>query len=86
MKNKVVLVAVALLGAAIAQELRKPSNERTWTGTVAGVVPYDLRPPTVERVRSRIWAPDDPRIVMPHAFGVGWTVNLGRVARLARGG
>ncbi len=86
MKNKVVLVAVALLGAAIAQELRKPSNERTWTGTVAGVVPYDLRPPTVERVRSRIWAPDDPRIVMPHAFGVGWTVNLGHVARLARGG
>jgi len=31
------------------------------------------------RVRERMWAPDDPHLVMPQVFGVGWTVNLGRL-------
>jgi Family of unknown function (DUF5808) len=52
---------------------------------VGGVVPYDLRRPTVRRLASRVWSPDDPRLLMPHGFGVGWTVNVGRVARLVRG-
>ncbi|MBA3432060.1 MAG: hypothetical protein H0U16_11355 [Actinobacteria bacterium] len=73
-----------LLAAAITKELRKPERERAWNGRVAGVVPYDLRPPSVERIRSRVWDPDNPKIVMPQVFGVGWTLNLGRVTRLVR--
>jgi hypothetical protein len=85
MKNiKWMVLVGGLVGAAVAQELRKPPAERTWTGKVGGVVPYDLRPPTVGKLASRIWAPDDPRILVPQAFGVGWTVNLGRLAQIAR--
>jgi hypothetical protein len=37
-------IGIGLLGAAVVQQLRLPRSERTWHGTVAGVVPYDLRP------------------------------------------
>lgn len=76
------VAAAGLLFAAVAQELRRPPAERTWHGTVAGLVPYDLRPPTPQKIWSRLWAPDDPRLLVPQAFGVGWTVNLGRLVRL----
>jgi hypothetical protein len=75
----------ALTAAALVQEIRKPADQRTWTGSVAGIVPYDFRIPTVGRVRERMWSPDDERIVMPGVFGVGWTVNLGRVVRVLKG-
>jgi hypothetical protein len=75
---------IALLGAAIVTELRKPSAERTWHGRLAGFVPYDLRPPTAGRVRAAWWNPDEPRIFTDRVFGVGWAVNVGRLVRLAR--
>lgn len=76
------LVAGALLGAAVQKELSRPPEERTWEGKV-GPVPYDLRPPTIGRIRTTCWDPNG-RLIQPHPFGVGWTVNVGRVARLAR--
>jgi hypothetical protein len=78
------LVMLGLTGWAVAQELRKPAEERTWQGIVAGFVPYDFRPPTLQRLKARTWAPDDPRLIMLQAFGVGWTLNLGRLVRLLR--
>ncbi len=48
-------------------------------GEVFGV-PFETRGPTDPDVRSRIWAPADPRIFVPRMFGVGWAVNLGAVA------
>jgi hypothetical protein len=56
----------------------------TTSRRTAGFVPYDFRPPTVARVRSRVWNPDDPHLVQPHAFGVGWTLNVGRLVSLLR--
>jgi Family of unknown function (DUF5808) len=83
--RRVALVAaVALTVAAIAKELRKPPDEREWNGRVAGFVPYDFRLPTLDRVRERMWNPEQPNVFSPHVFGVGWTVNVGRLARLAR--
>jgi hypothetical protein len=78
------LAAAGLVAAALVKELRTPAEERTWHGDLAGVVPYDFRPPTVERLRERVWAPDDPRVIMPRVFGVGWTLNVGRVVHLVR--
>jgi hypothetical protein len=75
---------MVLIAWALLQELRKPAAERTWTGTVAGIVPYDFRRPTLARVRQRLWAPDNPRIIVPRAFGVGWTLNVGRLVSLVR--
>lgn len=80
------LLGVAACGlgvAAVVTELRKPPYEREGYGRVAGVVPYDFRPPTPDKLRRTLWDPDGRRVIVPHAFGVGWSVNLGRLWRLA---
>jgi steroid delta-isomerase-like uncharacterized protein len=73
------MVPVSLVGAAVARELRKPAAERTWHGRLFGLVPYDFRPPTLERVKAAIWNPRDSRIFTEHALGVGWGLNLYQV-------
>ncbi|WP_418275362.1 DUF5808 domain-containing protein [Isoptericola jiangsuensis] len=78
------VVSLALVAAAVATELRKDPDERTWHGTVAGFVPYELRFPTLERVKERLWAPENPTIIGPRVWGVGWTVNLGRVVAVGK--
>ena len=70
---------VALVGAAIADAVRN----RRRHGELFGLVPYDFRVPTAERARSRTWNPSSPRILTPTTFGVGWSINLGRLARLS---
>jgi hypothetical protein len=74
-----IAIAAAAIGAAIATELNKPAEERTWHGTIAGVVPYDFRRPTPERVREKLWNPAG-NFWSPSVFGVGWAPNLGRLA------
>jgi hypothetical protein len=50
---------------------------------VFGKVPYDLRPPTFERLQTTLWNPKDSHVFVPTALGVGWSVNLAAVrARL----
>ncbi len=44
-------------------------------------VPYDFRMPTLERIKERMWNPDDERIIVPRVFGVGWTLNLAQLKR-----
>jgi hypothetical protein len=68
--------AVALVVAAVATELAKPEAERTWQGRVFGLVPYDFRPPTWERIRSAYWNPASDRLFSDRVFGVGWALNL----------
>lgn len=78
------LVTLGLVVASVVKELRTPVEERTWHGVVAGFVPYDLRVPTIARYRERMWDPDGENLVNPRAFGVGWTVNVGKVVKFAR--
>ena len=77
------LAAVALAVAAVVKELRTPAEERQWHGSL-GFVPYDLRIPTVARFKERMWNPDNEHVISPRVFGVGWTVNVGRLVELAR--
>jgi hypothetical protein len=73
------LVRLAVFGlvlAAVATELAKPAEERTWEGRVAGLVPYDFRPPTWQRIRDAYWNPHSDRLFSDRVFGVGWAVNL----------
>ncbi|HYY45394.1 MAG TPA: DUF5808 domain-containing protein [Actinomycetota bacterium] len=81
-------MAFAALGAAFAsalnQELSKPPRKRKWHGTVWGFVPYDFRLPSAGKLREAWWSPGDRRIVTPRVFGIGWAINLARVAELAR--
>lgn len=83
-KDVIRVVGAALVVAVVVKELRKPGDERTWHGVVAGFVPYELRPPTPSRFRERMWDPEAEHLVGPRVFGVGWTINLGRVYALLR--
>jgi hypothetical protein len=78
LKKYVLLASLAVSAAAIAQELARPKSERTWHGTVLGV-PYDFRPPTFDRFRHAWWNPQDPHILTPRDFGVGWAINIPRL-------
>jgi len=49
----------------------KPGGTGDWHG-----LPYDVRPPTLARNRSRYWNPEDGRFFTPKVFGAGWTVNV----------
>ena len=78
------VVTLGLVVAAVVKELRTPAARRRWHGELAGLVPYDLRRPTVARVRASVWNPESPRLFTPQAFGVGWSLNVGRLVRLLR--
>lgn len=69
------LIWLTLFGA-LYQELRRPPEERTWNGKVLGVIPYDFRVPTFQRLRDAYWDPGTDRIFSDHVFGVGWAVNI----------
>ncbi|HVB65137.1 MAG TPA: DUF5808 domain-containing protein [Nitrolancea sp.] len=69
-----------LLVAAVIDQIRRPADERTWTGNVS-VFPYDLRIPTKQRLMERWWNPDDNRILTPKVFGVGWDINVFQVLK-----
>jgi len=70
------IAVVGLVVAAVATELAKPEAERTWNGRVFGLVPYDFRPPTWERIRTAYWNPQSDQLFSDRVFGVGWAVNL----------
>lgn len=67
--------AAGLAVAAITRELRRPKSERTWHGSL-GKIPYDFRIPSAAKLKRSFWAPDDSRILVPRAFGVGWSINV----------
>ena len=73
------VAAGAVAAAAVARELDKPAPDREWHGDVGGV-PYDFRPPTAEKLRRTLWDADNPKVLVPHGFGVGWSVNFARLA------
>ncbi len=70
---------IALVLAAICQELEKPEEEREWHGKVAGFVPYDFRIPTREKLKEAYWNPMERRVFTPEVFGVGWAINFYRL-------
>jgi hypothetical protein len=73
------IIRTALLGAIVAavwSELRKAPEDRTWHGKLLGVVPYDFRLPSVERLRQAYWNPRSPKLFTDRPVGVGWAVNV----------
>lgn len=78
------VVTFGLAVAAVVKEVRTPAEEREWHGVVVGFVPYDFRIPTIARLKQRMWDPEGSHVINPRVFGVGWTVNLGKVVSVAR--
>ncbi|MDO5535285.1 MAG: DUF1648 domain-containing protein [Propionibacteriaceae bacterium] len=56
-------------------ERRNDPRVGRWFG-----IPFDVRPPTADRLREALWDPADPRLLRPRAFGAGWDLNLGAAA------
>ena len=54
-----------------------PMSKRL-TGSFLGV-PYDWRRPTIRRVKSRWWNPNDHRLFTPKPWGWGWDINVARL-------
>jgi len=75
------LAGIAIAATAVAEQLKRPPEERTWHGEVLGLVPYDFRMPTIGRLLERCWNAEDPRLFTPQVFGVGWTLNFYEVQR-----
>jgi hypothetical protein len=76
MAKKTVLVLGALLVPPLALRLAgKPL-----TGRFLGL-PYDFTPPTAEKVKRGFWNPADDRVLTPHVYGWGYSVNLYAVGR-----
>ena len=67
---------ITLTLAAVCQELEKPKEERRWHGKIAGIIPYDFRLPTIERLKEAYWNPYERRVFTPDVFGIGWAINL----------
>lgn len=61
--------------AAIAAIIAFAATRRQKTGAFLGI-PYDWRWPTLDVLRERLWNPADRRVLTPHVFGWGWSVNL----------
>jgi hypothetical protein len=78
------LAGIALVVEAIREELSKDPLDREWHGRIGGVVPYDFRVPTVDRIRDAYWNPDDEHLFTDTVFGVGWAVNLAHVNEMVR--
>ena len=75
------MAVVATVLGAIYTELRKPPEQRTWNGKLLGVIPYDFRLPTIERLRAAYWNPASPKVFTARPLGVGWAVNIPTLLR-----
>ena len=64
---------------ALAAVVYAVKNKRSH-GRLLGV-PFEFRVPTARRLRQRWWNPEDPRILTPQVFGVGWSLNAYQVMK-----
>lgn len=64
-----------LMGLAVREQLQMPPEERTWHGILFNI-PYDFRWPTIERLRETFWNKNTASVLVPTAFGMGWTINF----------
>jgi len=75
-----VLVSTALCLGVAALAATRRQKVGAWLG-----IPYDWRWPTPAVIRERFWNPADARILTPHVFGWGWSLNLPSLFRRLRG-
>jgi endogenous inhibitor of DNA gyrase (YacG/DUF329 family) len=74
--RKLVAIAVSAgCGAAISKELQKPRDERTWQGSVFGLISYDLSPAALRSLPRR-----GPRAI------IGRSRDAGRPVTASNGG
>lgn len=80
-KRYAIGLGLLTVAAALTNEFRKPAAERHWHDRLLGVLPYDFRQPSWERVLHMVWDVQSNQIVVPQVFGIGWTINVGGLLR-----
>ena len=73
--NVVEAAVVTIAVAAVCQELEKPKEERHWHGKV-GIIPYDFRMPTMERIQKGYWNVESDQVISEAVLGIGWAINF----------
>ncbi len=53
---------------------------RETEGELLGI-PYSFSPPTIDRLKARLWNAEDARVFTPHIFGWGWSVNFYQIGK-----
>ena len=66
---------IAVLAMVLLLRLLERRGVMKSRGVLLGI-PYDLRTPTMGRVKERFWNPADPRMLTPKVFGWGYSVNI----------
>ena len=74
MKSIVAVFAIALVFRLL--EKRGLSSQGTFLG-----IPYSFRVPTLKGLQESFWNPRDPRILTPHFFGWGYSINIPALLR-----
>ncbi len=70
-----VLAAIATAIVGLIAFMRRETE-----GELLGI-PYSFSPPTLERLKGRLWNAEDPRVFTPHIFGWGWSVNFYQICK-----
>ena len=74
---QILFTAATVAAFVYAMRTRQPSGRIL-------EVPYEFRPPTSDRLRDRLWNPDDPRLFTPPILGIGWSINFYQAALRAQ--
>ena len=69
-------IALLLTLAPVIYAIRTKQSHGTYAG-----VPFEFRRPTLQRIRERLWNPDDDRMFTPHIFGAGWSPNMYQILK-----
>ncbi|MBI4301261.1 MAG: hypothetical protein HY664_01480 [Chloroflexi bacterium] len=81
LKNAAKIIGIALVTAAVVQELKKPAEQRAWRGHLTFSIPYDFTSPSLQRLKEAYWNAQDDRIITERVFGVGWAINVHALLR-----
>jgi hypothetical protein len=84
LKGIATALGLGLVTWALVQELAMAPERRLWHGRIGGLIPYDFRLPTVDRMLNAYCDPESDRVFTDMPFGVGWGINVaGLVRRIA---
>ncbi|MSQ15109.1 MAG: hypothetical protein EXR50_04510 [Dehalococcoidia bacterium] len=76
--------SIIILASMIAASKLLEDTGVRLNGSIMGV-PYDLRTPTLGRIKESVWNPENDRVITPMAYGIGWTINLPSLFKTLKG-
>jgi hypothetical protein len=75
-----VLKVILILAALLLPPLLLRLLGRPLSGSLLGI-PYSFAPPTPGRVKQTVWNPSSDRLLAPHVYGWGYTLNVHALGR-----